>query len=374
MAEESDALFAEGQDRMTPEGNPWQQQPKHRGAKKGFSNSVFGLLAVALPLGLVSGYANILFLVSFVAAGVLLGYTRGCLQLMIDQVMEFGYGEAGHDGMAADDEAPLTNMICSLAIGGLCVGFLTYHLMPNSANIGFSGVLEAVRIRNADIDWREGVGVALISAVSIGVGASVGRYGPSVHIGAAIGSSTGKLLGLNKESVVTLLAAGVSGSIAASFHAPFAGVVFVHEVILQHYSINAFAPTTMSAVVGMLVGELHNSGKSVLYFDLEHTGRMQYDDFVLAVCVGILAAIVSLIFMHALPFCVQVCRNLPIDTRLRPFCGALILAPIIYLTPQVAGLGVWSIQQSFTGVCLLLHMLQPWTCLLPLTVLADCAC
>ena len=99
MADESDALFAEGQDRMTPEGNPWQQQPKHRGAKKGFSNSVFGLLAVALPLGLVCGYANILFLVSFVAAGVLLGYARGCLQLMIDKVMFFGYGEAGHDGM-----------------------------------------------------------------------------------------------------------------------------------------------------------------------------------------------------------------------------------------------------------------------------------
>ena len=67
--------------------------------------------------------------------------------------------------------------------------------MPEGINVGFVGVLESVRCRNGIISFQEGVGVALISAISIGVGASVGRYGPAVHIGAAIGSLTGEFLG-----------------------------------------------------------------------------------------------------------------------------------------------------------------------------------
>eukprot|EP00656_Telonema_subtile_P007535 TRINITY_DN13534_c0_g1_i3.p1 TRINITY_DN13534_c0_g1~~TRINITY_DN13534_c0_g1_i3.p1 ORF type:complete len:186 (+),score=34.60 TRINITY_DN13534_c0_g1_i3:51-608(+) len=158
MSEEEEAILGNhrgGDDNS----NPWAQ-PRQRPSMSGFGNSVIGLLCIALPLGAVAGYANILFLI------------------FIDEVMYLGYGKSGHDGMAADGEAPLTHMIISLAVGGLAVGLLTYYLMPKGTNVGFAGVLEAVRLRNAEISWREGVGVALISAISIGCGASVGRYGP----------------------------------------------------------------------------------------------------------------------------------------------------------------------------------------------------
>jgi len=207
-----------------------------------------------------------------------------------------------------------------------------------------------VRLRNGIISFREGLGVALISAVSIGVGASVGRYGPAVHIGAAIGSLLGEKLNLNRESVVTLLAAGSSAAIAASFHAPFAGVIFAHEVILRHYSIAAFAPVTAAAVVGMLVGEHHNNGLSVFWYDaVQLNGKIHQADFVIAIAVGMLASVLSLLFMKLLPIVTAMMGKLPLDTRLKPVLGAFVLTPIIWWNPQVMGLGVWSIKAAFDG-------------------------
>jgi len=264
----------------------------------------------------------------------------------------------GHDSLAENGVEDLSQVLLALAIGGGVVGLLTHHVMPEGTNVGFVGVLEAVRRRNGLISAREGLGVGLISAVSIGVGASVGRYGPAVHIGAAIGSCTGELMRLNRESVVTLLAAGSSAAIAASFHSPFAGVIFSHEVILRHYTITAFAPVTTAAIVGMLVGEHHNNGRSVFWYDRDFSEKIQPADFLVAALVGVLASVLSLIFMQLLPKVVALLQKVPLDTRLKPVLGAFVLTPIIWFNPQVMGLGVWAIKQSFHG-SLPLHVMIP---------------
>ena len=78
--------------------------------------------------------------------------------------------------------ADYLTIIVPLLIGGLIVGLLTHHLMPGHRNVGFSGVLEAVHCRKGVISLREGLGIGIVSAVSLGSGASVGRYGPAVHL------------------------------------------------------------------------------------------------------------------------------------------------------------------------------------------------
>lgn len=309
----------------------------HHEARSGasFGNSILGLLCLALPLGLVVGYAAIFFL------------------LLIDGVMWLGYTHHsqypnGHDSVAEKGVGDYSQVLIALAIGGAGCGLLTHYVMPKGTNVGFVGVLEAVRHRNGIISAREGLGVSLISAISIGVGASVGRYGPAVHIGSALGSWLGESLRLNRESVVILLAAGSSAAIASSFHAPFAGVIFAHEVILRHYAIGAFAPVTTAAIVGMLVGEHHNNGRSVFWYDIDAVSLHQAD-FVVSLFVGVFAAGISLIFMKTLPKVQVLMAKCPIDTRLKPVLGAVVLTPIIWFQPQVMGLGAWAIKQSFHG-------------------------
>ena len=81
MENERIAILGNAPDRLT-ETNPWQNDHTvSRRPQQGFMNSVFGLLMIALPLGLISGYANILFLVSqqlveTFAHGMIAGYDR----------------------------------------------------------------------------------------------------------------------------------------------------------------------------------------------------------------------------------------------------------------------------------------------------------
>ena len=82
------------------------------------------------------------------------------------------------------------NVVVMVAFA-LIAGCMTYYLMPNRANRGLSHVIEDVHFNQGHTGVKEGLTVGAISAVSIGAGASVGRFGPAVHLGAAAASGLG---------------------------------------------------------------------------------------------------------------------------------------------------------------------------------------
>ena len=71
-------------------------------------------------------------------------------------------------------------------------------------------VMESVALRSGAISLRAGLGAAAVSAASIGVGASVGREGPVVHLGATLSSFVATKLRLSRSQAVTLLGCGVA--------------------------------------------------------------------------------------------------------------------------------------------------------------------
>ena len=77
---------------------------------------------------------------------------------------------------------------------------------------------------------------ALASALCIGGGGSVGREGPIVQIGSALGSTLGQALRLDERRIKLLVACGAAGGIAATFNAPLAGVFFAMELILRQWA------------------------------------------------------------------------------------------------------------------------------------------
>jgi CIC family chloride channel protein len=135
----------------------------------------------------------------------------------------------------------------TLVVMGLVVGLLTHYLMPNRTNRGLSHVIEDVHFNNGQAGVKEGMAVGLISAISIGAGASVGRYGPAVHLGAAVASGIGTFFKLDNQEKLTLSCAGIAAAISASFLAPLAAVIFVQEVVLRQWRIYQFIPTAAAA-------------------------------------------------------------------------------------------------------------------------------
>ena len=139
-------------------------------------------------------------------------------------------------------------------IGGLIVGPLIYFFAREAKGHGVPEVMEAVALRGGRIRPIVAVIKSLASAVSIGSGGSVGREGPIVQIGSALGSTLGQKMGLSDDRIRNLVACGAAGGIAATFNAPIAGVVFALEIILGEFSVKYFSSVVVTAVTASVIG------------------------------------------------------------------------------------------------------------------------
>ena len=94
---------------------------------------------------------------------------------------------------------------------------------------------------------------SLASALCIGSGGSVGREGPIVQIGSALGSSIGQVLKVPDDLMRVLVACGTAAGIAATFNAPIAGAIFALEIILADFALKNFIPIILASVFATVV-------------------------------------------------------------------------------------------------------------------------
>ena len=99
-------------------------------------------------------------------------------------------------------------------------------------------------------------GIATISSVFVSVvaGASVGTYGPLVHLGGFLSRIFNSIFKSKILSQDMIIGCGVAAAISAGFNAPIAGMIFAHEVVLRHFSMRALAPIAIASIASFAVG------------------------------------------------------------------------------------------------------------------------
>ena len=197
---------------------------------------------------------------------------------------------------------------------------------------------------NAGLDkaaFRERTGFtldALASALSIGVGASVGREGPVVHLGASLGSWVAKRLHLGRVLARTLLGCGVAAAVAASFNAPIAGSFFALEVVVGHYALSAFAPIVIASVTGTLISRARYGDYPafILPDDWIIASFWEFPGFAL---LGLVSAAAAIVFMWSIMFTEDTVERLPLPKWSRPAFAGLLVGLIALAFPEVLGVG-----------------------------------
>ncbi len=121
--------------------------------------------------------------------------------------------------------------------GGFLVGLIIYYFSKEAKGHGVPEVMEAIALKNGVIRPRVVAGKAVASAIAIASGGSIGREGPIVQIGSAIGSSIGQLLKLSKKRMQTVVGCGAAAGIAAAFNAPIGAAIFSVEIILGDFTV-----------------------------------------------------------------------------------------------------------------------------------------
>ena len=157
----------------------------------------------------------------------------------------------------------------------------------------------AVHEHGGRLQIRDGLITAGCDALALGLGASVGRYGPAVQLGATVGAILGQAIGLTRTGLRVLLGCGVAAAISASFNAPIAGVIFAHEVIIGHFSLRALAPITVASVVAVGVTRYHGFEYVALKLTEENLHLVVWEYAAYAL-LGLAAAGVALIYMKGI--------------------------------------------------------------------------
>ena len=221
--------------------------------------------------------------------------------------------------------------------GGLLVGLALAYLMPGRRAEGVAEVIEAHAIGAGRLPLRRGLVSAAVAAVSLGSGASAGREGPVVHLGASLASALGARFHLPAVARRTILGCGVAGAVAASFNVPIAGALFAHEVILGHYALSAFVPVVISSVGASVISRLYFGDFPAFFVPSYHIAS--YWEFPAFALLGLTCALVAILFQFAIMSTDWVARTVPIKLWLRPVVGGLLVGAIAIVFPEVLGVG-----------------------------------
>jgi CIC family chloride channel protein len=139
-------------------------------------------------------------------------------------------------------------------VGGVIVTFLVSNFAPEAKGHGVPEVMDAIFYRGGLIRPVVAVVKSLASAVAIGTGASVGREGPIIQIGSALGSTVGQIVRMPVGQRIALVAAGAGAGIAATFNTPIGGVMFAIELMLPEVGVSTFLPVAIATGAATFIG------------------------------------------------------------------------------------------------------------------------
>jgi CIC family chloride channel protein len=137
-------------------------------------------------------------------------------------------------------------------VGGLIVGLVSMYVFRTKEGHGIVDVVESVVRTSGFQSPLVALEKILTAGVTIGSGGSAGAEGPIVQIGAGIASGIGQLFRVARNQMPVLIGCGSAAGISAIFNAPFGGVLFTLEVILQDFSIRAFTPVVVASVIAQV--------------------------------------------------------------------------------------------------------------------------
>lgn len=301
--------------------------------------SPFNLLVrrIRARLFRAGGYGFGAITVLAVLVGVVAGYASIALYLAISWMVTFTFGVDGDTLATGASNLDWWHILFVPVLGGLVVGQLI-RLHKNHQTSGVANVIEAAALRDSRIELKDGVLSAAATIVSLGSGASMGREGPAVHVGATLASLLTNSLKLNPAAARTLLGCGVASAVAASFNAPIAGVFFALEVIIGHYALQTFAPIVIAAIAGTVVSRIHLGNFPA--FETTDYFITSFWEFPAFFILGIASAIAAVVFMSGLNW---VDRNRAkwgrVPVWLQPAVAGLLVGALALFYPEVLSIG-----------------------------------
>ena len=240
--------------------------------------------------------------------GILAGYGAALFNWLINTVS----GATLESAMeaAADHSIGLAALLVIPAIGLLFVSWFTRTFAPEAQGHGVPEVITAVARNDGVIRPHVAMVKILASGLCIGTGGSIGREGPIVQIGSALGSTAGQWLKLSPRNIKVLVAAGAAAGISATFNAPLAGVMFASEIILGSFAVESLTPIVIASVLADVVQKhIGEHRDSPAFLELNYNFAGAWHQLPSYLILGLLAGLAAAAFIKILYRIEDVCNK-----------------------------------------------------------------
>jgi chloride channel protein, CIC family len=233
-------------------------------------------------------------------------------------------------------------------VGSLSIGYLLYRYFPNARGSGVPQTKAALFARGGRITLRTVLGKFFCTSATLASGIPLGREGPSVQVGAGIGSVLGRFLGLPTEQVKKLIPVGAAAAIAAAFNTPLAAVLFsLEEVTGDLYAPVMGAVVLASATAWMVLRVFLGDHPlfKVPQYQLVHPA-----EFAVYAVLGVAGGVISAVFTKILLGIRSRFLRFPLKTVwLQPAVGGLLVGIMGWFVPQVLGVGYGYVGEALNG-------------------------
>ncbi|MDF2883627.1 MAG: clcA [Clostridiaceae bacterium] len=284
------------------------------------------LVFEGICIGITSGLLIVLYRLSLEKAGVILNYVYKVI---------------------SQDPILILPWILVLIVIGYIVGVMV-KAEPMISGSGIPQV-EGVLLRKLDMTWwRVIIGKFFGGVLSIGAGLSLGREGPSVQLGAAIGQGFSRIFKRIKVEEKYLITSGASAGLAAAFNAPLAGTMFALEEVHKNFSPLVLLSAISSALSADFIASGFLGLKPVFNFGDLSLLPLKYYYYVvlLAIIIGFLGVVFNKTLLSTQSLFI---KQAWLKKEFRIIIPLLISVVLGLFLPQVLGGGHELISSLTTG-------------------------
>ena len=264
---------------------------------------------------------------------LVVGITGGLAAVVLKNTVYYTHQFVLHQG----DVSKINYLFLAFPLTGimLTVLFVRYFIRDEMGH-GITKILHSISKKGGYLKPHNSYSSIVASTLTVGFGGSVGLESPIVVTGSSMGSTLGRLFGMNYKSIITLIGCGAAAAIAGIFKAPVAGVIFGLEVLMLDLSMWSIVPLLISSVTGASISYLFLGNEVTLHYPLQGTFILENLPYYLLL--GIFCGLVSLYFTRTTIRLETVFSKIK-KPWMRLFAGGIALGLLIFIFPPFYGEG-----------------------------------
>jgi CIC family chloride channel protein len=251
-------------------------------------------------------------------------------------LLRVGSGSLGTWRVQTTQMLPAWFILPVIGLGfGFTSGWLVERFAPEAAGSGIPQVKATLANVPIRLSWRVAAVKLLSAIVTLGAGMTLGRQGPTVHVGAGLAAGMSSWVPTSPDHRRQMIAAGAGAGLSAAFNAPIAGVLFIIEELLQDLSGLTLGTAIIASFIGGVVSRLLGGGSLQLNLELiKHSSQFTLPEIPFFVLLGILAGFLGALFNHGIIASIKAYQKLHISLPLRVALAGLVSGIIVSTLPD----------------------------------------